>query len=383
MVQTTATLAGVVINEIGGIPFGAGHDLNGDGSVDAQDEFIELYNTSGASVDVSGWQLWEDNVLKATLDPGTIIAPGDYLVLVDGVDNANAIQNVNGAASQYTDGELTLSDGDVVILYNATDDEYVVFQGANADGADVTAAVNALLVSHPSASQVGPTEQGVDDTIGNSTSRVEDGDDVWADQGITPGAANCFLTGTRIETPKGPRAIEDLAPGDAVLTSDGRSVPVRFVFRQEVRLRGTMAARLEPVRLRAGSLGIGLPSRDLVVTADHGIVLDGLLVNAGALVNGDEIAFVPHATLPARITYWHIETDAHEVLLAEGVPVESFADVAGRGLYDNHSDYLALYGADRLIPEMDLPRVASVRLLPEALKERLDEGRAGAWKASG
>ena len=51
MVQTTATLNGVVINEIGGIPFGAGQDLNGDGSVDAQDEFIELYNTSGASVD--------------------------------------------------------------------------------------------------------------------------------------------------------------------------------------------------------------------------------------------------------------------------------------------------------------------------------------------
>ncbi|WP_425050458.1 Hint domain-containing protein [Psychromarinibacter sp. S121] len=383
MVQTTATLDGVVINEIGGIPFGAGQDLNGDGSVDAQDEFIELYNTSGSPVDISGWQVWEDNVLKATIDPGTTIGAGEYFVLVDGVDNANPIQGVNGADSQYSDGELTLSDGDVVILYNATDDEYVVFQGSNADGADVTAAVNALLVSHPSASQVGPTEQGEDDTPGNSTSRVEDGDDTWADQAITPGAANCFLTGTLIATPEGERPVEDLGPGDMVLTSDGRAVPVRFVFRQEVRLRGRLAARLEPVRLRAGSLGIDLPKRDLVVTADHGIVLDDLLVNAGALVNGAEIAFAPHKTLPARITYWHIETATHEVLMAEGVPAESFADVTGRALYDNHADYLAMYGAELLIPEMNLPRIASARLLPVALKERLDENGARTDRASG
>jgi hypothetical protein len=128
------------------------------------------------------------------------------------------------------------------------------------------------------------------------------------------------------------------------------------------------------VRIAKGALGKGLPRRDLVVTADHGMILDGIIVTAGAMVNGGTIDFVPRNELPARYRVWHIEAEAHEVLLAEGAATESYVDYAERQAFDNHADYMARFGAARSIPEMALPRVSSARLLPPMLKARLGWG---------
>lgn len=184
-------------------------------------------------------------------------------------------------------------------------------------------------------------------------------------------AANCFLAGTRITTPEGDRAIETLTPGDTILTADGRAVPVLWVWQQEIaNIFGLSEARA-PIRVTANALGPGCPARDLTLTADHALALDGLLINAGALVNGTTIHAIPLAQMPARFTYWHVETEAHEVVLAENCPAESFIDYTPRDCFDNHAAYLARYGRDRLISEMALPRVSAARLLPPRLRARL------------
>ena len=185
----------------------------------------------------------------------------------------------------------------------------------------------------------------------------------------------CFAEGTRIATPLGEVAVETLRPGDLVLTADGRSVPVVWLGVQTLR-RGFAHQDRSPIRIAAGALGNGLPRRDLVVTAHHGMVLDGLIVNAGVLVNGTTIAPVPRLRLPPRYRVWHVETEAHEVLLAEGAPTESFIDYIGRSGYDNHAAYLERYGAERIIPEMTLPRISAGRLLTPALRARLLGGVA-------
>lgn len=182
--------------------------------------------------------------------------------------------------------------------------------------------------------------------------------------------AQCFAEGTRIATPLGEVAVETLQPGDLVLTADGRAVPVLWVGTQTLR-RGFAHEERSPIRIAAGALGHGMPRRNLVVTADHGMILDGVIVNAGALVNGDTIQPVPRNQLPPRYRVWHIETEAHEVLLAEGAPTESFIDYSGRAAYDNHADYLARFGVDRSFAEMSLPRVTSRRMLTPALRARL------------
>ena len=187
--------------------------------------------------------------------------------------------------------------------------------------------------------------------------------------------AMCFAEGTRIATPAGEVAVETLAPGDLVLTADGRAVPVLWVGIQTLR-RGFAHEDRAPIRITRGALGEGLPLRDLVVTADHGMVLDGVIVTAGALVNGTTIRPVERLSLPVRYRVWHIETEAHEVLLAEGAPTESYICYQGRAAYDNFDGYLALHGAERLIPEMDLPRISAARQITPALRARLLGGVA-------
>ncbi len=191
----------------------------------------------------------------------------------------------------------------------------------------------------------------------------------------------CFAAGTAIATPRGEVPVETLAPGDLVLTADGRAVPVTFVGRQTLAAFFVPEAR-SPVRVAAGALGDGLPKRDLVLTGDHALLLDGVLVNAGALVNGTTVTRAPRAALPARFTVYHVETAAHDVILAEGVPAETFMDAKGRERFDNHADYVPPPGGERKI-ENAAPRVTSPRQLPVALRDRIArlaavQGRAAA-----
>ncbi len=89
---------------------------------------------------------------------------------------------------------------------------------------------------------------------------------------------------------------------------------------------------MQPVRFRAGSLGDGLPRRDLLVSPEHAMVLDGVLVPARLLLNGDTI--VQETDLPT-VEYFHVELASHDVLLAEGAPSETFVDCDSRGMFQN------------------------------------------------
>ncbi len=95
---------------------------------------------------------------------------------------------------------------------------------------------------------------------------------------------------------------------------------------------------MAPVRIRADELGLGLPHSDLTVSVDHGMIIDGLVVNASALVNGTTVDFVPLSEPGETSTYYHIETDAHDVILAKEMAAETYIDVAGRSAFDNYQD---------------------------------------------
>ena len=182
----------------------------------------------------------------------------------------------------------------------------------------------------------------------------------------------CFAAGTLIATPSGEVAVESLKTGDHVLTAEGRTVPVRWLARQTVHKLFTPELRFRPVRLAAGALGDHVPHADLVLTADHGLLLDGLVIQAGALVNGTTIVRVPMEDLPATVTYYHVDTGGHEAILAAGVPAETFVDNVTRRRFDNYFEYVALYGAGGpTTTEIDLPRVKSARQLPQAIRRQL------------
>ena len=181
----------------------------------------------------------------------------------------------------------------------------------------------------------------------------------------------CFLAGTRIATPSGERPVEALSIGDLVLGADGRARPVRWIGRQTVVAVFADPLRNFPIRVAVGAMGDNTPSRDLLVSPDHALLVDGLLVQAAALVDG---VAVRHEPAPAeRFTWYHIELEDHALVLAEGAAAETYVDNVTRRRFDNFAEYEALYGAETpAISELPLPRVKSARQLPAAVRARLD-----------
>lgn len=183
----------------------------------------------------------------------------------------------------------------------------------------------------------------------------------------------CFLAGTAIATARGDVPVEELAAGDRVLDPDGRSLAVKWIGRQTVVTIFGPAEQNWPVVIDRGALGPEQPRRDLRVTPDHAFLLDGVLVQAGALVNGTTVRRLTPGDLGERYTVFHIELDDHALVLAEGVPAETYVDNVTRRRFDNYAEYAALHGdVSAVIAEMDVPRVKSARQLPRAVRERLD-----------
>jgi hypothetical protein len=185
---------------------------------------------------------------------------------------------------------------------------------------------------------------------------------------VTTDVPFCFLPGTLIATASGERPIETLEIGDLVVTADQREVPVKWIGRQSVPLPALMPRNLEPVLIEKGALGHGLPHQDLRVSADHGIVLDGFVINASALVNGTTIRFFP---MTEPFTYYHIETEQHDVVLANGIAAETFVDATARSAFENYQEYLDLYGEERKTVELPNRRISSRRMVPQSIRDRV------------
>ncbi len=178
----------------------------------------------------------------------------------------------------------------------------------------------------------------------------------------------CYCTGTRIRTPGGEVAVESLAIGDTVMSASGEHRPVKWIGHRSYAGRFLAAnPGVQPVRFCAGSLGDGLPRRDLLVSPGHSMVLGGLLIPARHLTNGSTV--IQERGLQ-QVDYVHVELDSHDVLLAEGAPSESFMDDDSRGLFHNGSEFTAMYPDARPEGGFCAPRVEHGPEL-EAIRQRI------------
>ena len=87
-----------------------------------------------------------------------------------------------------------------------------------------------------------------------------------------------------------------------------------------------MAADIEPVRIAADAFGRGLPTRALFLSPEHAVFADGVLIPVKLLINHRSIEQIT----PDHVTYYHVELPSHDLLLAEGLAVESYLDVGDR-----------------------------------------------------
>ena len=149
------------------------------------------------------------------------------------------------------------------------------------------------------------------------------------DNGEVTIALVCFVTGSRIRTRRGEVAVEGLAVGDLAVTATGEARPIRWIGHRRIE-RPTRDQW--PVRVMAGAFGEGLPERDLFLSPGHAVcveVVDEVFVPVDHLINGVTI----FREAVAEVTYWHVELESHDVLLAEGMPCESYMDAGNRAFF--------------------------------------------------
>jgi hypothetical protein len=129
----------------------------------------------------------------------------------------------------------------------------------------------------------------------------------------------CFAAGTRIATPGGWCAVEDLAEGDLVRTPTG-TAPVLWHGQRSLDRAGLEARpELQPIRLRAGHYGL---DSDLVVSPQHALRVGEALIRARHLAEWGRGAHVARGM--KAVTYHHILLPAHALVRANGAWAESF-----------------------------------------------------------
>ncbi len=381
---------------------GAGADLlmgqGGDDTFVLEDGFGddtivggETHETDGDLIDATA--MTDDATVTFTGDEaGTIGAGGDTATFseieridlgagndsVDGSATTGGIDVDGGAGDDFMiggSGDDTLSggSGDDVIIGGAGEDDIdlgdgddVAFAGpgdtvAGGDGYDT-------LVLNGGA----PVEEVVitGRTLNPDGTETQDGYITYSDGSPTTyftgieTVVPCFTPGTRIDTARGPVAVEDLAPGDLVLTRDRGYRPLSWIGTKALDA-ATLAAEpaLRPVRIAAGALGGGLPIRDMEVSPQHRMLFTGaraemLFGHHEVLVAAVHLVGLPGITRRAEgsVRYIHILFDRHEVVRADGAWSESFQP------------------GDRTLAGLDAPqRQELLRLFPELAQP---EGRA-------
>ena len=182
----------------------------------------------------------------------------------------------------------------------------------------------------------------------------------------------CFLAGTMILTPTGERAVEEFEVGDIVLNAERKACPIIWVGRRDYdRETYIQPNRIFPVLVRKDALSDNVPSRDTFLSDGHALVFEDaekIMVAVHELINGSTIQRVE----ADRVSYWHIELSSHDVIIANGIPAETFLNVDNRGSFQT-VDVVADFNKSASSIELSkFPRCGNDEVT-RRLRERLSE----------
>lgn len=183
---TDAKLSGILINEVLADPNGAENfDTDGSGTPDDNDEFLELYNESSSTVNIGGWQVWDNSQLRHMFASPTNVPAGGFVVVIAKVSTGGSLSNISGDVKvEASTGAFGINNGgDVIILYNPTDNQHIVV------GFNGISAITSFSAVNSTSTLVGTLES-TNDSDGLSMSRMSNGDITFVNQTPTPGKSN-------------------------------------------------------------------------------------------------------------------------------------------------------------------------------------------------
>jgi hypothetical protein len=321
------------------------------------------YTTANAlTIDAGMFNLQAGTVTTGGItiqDNGTVQGSGIIVGAI--VNNANLISLNTGlvlTGALSGTGVVTFGDNASTIEVGAVAaGETITMRGGNTLKLDQPANFHGTIVAHPGdridlkgITADKATLQGSDLVVthGGATvatlhlagSYAGDSFTVASSGGNAELAIVCYARGTQIMTPHGEVPIERLKPGQLVVTASGETQPIVWVGRRKVDCaRHPVPHLAQPVRIKAGSFGRAMPHRDLVVSPAHAIYDEGVLIPARFLINGRNVVQEDVAT----VEYFHIELERHDLILAEGLPAETYLENNDRDRFENGGDAMVLH----------------------------------------
>ena len=322
LIQATVSDGGTIL-ATGGGTLEIAYSVLGTGNIDvASNTVLQLDQTLGASgavaIGAGGTLALETGVNgTASFSFAGSGAAGEMVLRQPGAGLSNAVQNLSG--------------GDIIALGSFTS-----ISSATYSGSVIT--VTGVLNGNSTTYQL--TDVGF--AGGSSTTLIETSV-IDPSSGGTVQAIEvaCYAAGTRLRGAQGEIAVERLRPGDLLRTAGGALRPVRWIGHRRIDLtRHPDPRRAQPIRIAADAFADGVPTRDLWLSPDHAVFDRGRLIPIRLLVNG---ATIVRETRRRTITYYHVELDTHDLLLAEGLPAESYLDCDNRGIFENAPEPLILH----------------------------------------
>ena len=326
--------------------------LVGSGKLEAS----SLLALSAGTVKVAGASVLKIDAAVAVSSAGTLLVSGGTLDLAVGgsaagggvvfLDVAGSNLQVEGAltgsiafASTAVNGQIVVdasTTGAKNLLSGATITNFKAGDQFIVAGGDTEVVTGGNTIQVYNGGTAGTLIETL--TLGAGSTSVANGTFALSGGVITTA---CYLEGTLLLTEAGSVAVEDLQIGDVVATIEGPQ-PIRWIGKRAYLARLINQHHrdaLMPIRFSAGALGENVPVRDLFVSPEHMMMLDGVLVAAHNLVNGTTIT--RHDDLEV-VKYFHIELPQHSVMFAEGAASESYLDTGNRNMFSNVLEYAEL-----------------------------------------
>ncbi|WP_256940142.1 Hint domain-containing protein [Acetobacter malorum] len=320
-------------------------------------------------VAVSGGVLKDD---AATVTSATIGGSGSANIISGGVLSASTVTNggvVNVDSTSKLSGETTISNGGQLILNGSAGNGSIVMEGASSlltiSGDTMpTNVISGLqnggridLVNLKNVTMTQTTSNGIDFLGTDESGKTVDfhlnipnantiGYKIIADGHGGLYYEVCFLPGSMIRTVNGDIAVENLQIGDPIVAFDWKNN--KDVVRSVVwagKAHATVRPGLPadeagyPVRVLKNAIADGVPYKDMLITPEHCLFFDGQFVPARMLVNGKSIFYDTSIT---SYDYYHVETEEHSVITADGMLTESYLDTGNRSSFHQEGTVISL-----------------------------------------
>ena len=326
---TTTTMVGTPSGQYGTLTYAGNLVISGSSSSTAISELKQTSSTDTITIEngavISGSTL---DVSNLTLDGGTISYSGQ----VTSSKTTITLKHDNTQGNSITLPSYDFS-GNVIIKGLSPADRLSITYGTISSVTDIASGEIAVTLSSGTVIDIYTAINPSTGTYFTASSFTYSGSDL-----------TCFLSGSMIETSDGLVAVEELTIGSEIITfNNGIEILRRVTWAGHAHCTVRPYLPLDqagyPVRILKDAVSDGVPFKDMLITAEHCLFFDGKFVPARMLVNGRSIFYDTSIT---SYDYYHIETEEHSVIMADGMLTESYLDTGNRSAFRQAGEVVSL-----------------------------------------